>query len=351
MIAAPKTVPTRYFSLLLDIVARQGVDVSRLLALAKIDASRFEGSNGALAPRDVDALVEAAYTLTGREDLGFELGRTVKLNSHDLMGYAMLSCRDLDHFMQFTSRYYHFINALFAMKYRRGARQGEVTFNPVVAMPLATMHFALEAMAVSFQDQVQVLFRSDLAYEIRMGMSSPAHAARYAALAPVRFHFDDAAPPGIRVLFEGEMLDRPLPMPSPALVQQIEQRLHVLQRRPAPDGEWGPYIAMLLRETRGQQLTLTEIAQRLRISDRTIDRNLKKEGLSFRLLSQKVRLERAQDLLRQPDATLQQVSMELGFGDVANFSRAFRRDAGVTPKEYLQIFRNGGEEAVTVPRP
>lgn len=343
MIVAPKTVPARYFSLLLEHLARKGFESSNLLSVAKVDTARFEGSDGTLSLSEVEALLEAAGRLTGRTDLGFEVGRAINLNSHDLMGYAMLSCRDLDHFMQFTSRYYHFINALFTMKYARSSGKGVVTFSPVVTMSMRTMHFAIEAIAVSLQNQVQMLFRSDLSYEIHMGMPTPAHLARYAALAPVRFHFDDASPPGIRILFDSEQLDRPLPMPSPSVVQQIEQRLHLLQRRPGPDNEWGSYIAMLLRETRGQQLTLEEIAQSLRVSGRTIDRNLKKEGLSFRELARKVRLERAQELLRQPGTTVQQVAEELGYGEAGNFSRAFRRDAGVTPEAFRQSLRPGGE--------
>ena len=136
-------------------------------------------------------------------------------------------------------------------------------------------------------------------------------------------------------------------MPSPTVVQQIEQRLHVLQRRPVPGGEWGAYISMLLRETHGQQLTLEEIAQRMNISDRTIDRNLKKEGLNFRDLSQRVRLERAQEFLARPGATVHQVSIQLGFRDVANFARAFRRDAGVTPSEYQRTFRKLAQSSVS----
>lgn len=344
---ATKTVPARYLSLLLGRLATQGVDTARLLDLAKVEAARFERSDGVLEPNEVEALVEWAYRLTGRTDLGFELGQAIKLNSHDLMGYAMLSCRDLDHFMQFTSRYYHFIITLFTMKYARRSGLGEVVFSPAAVMPLRTMHFAIEAIAVSLHTQVRLLFGSEIAYDIHLGMPAPAHAMRYASLAPARFHFDEGALPGIRVVFDGELLNRPLPMPSPTVVQQIEQRLHVLQRRPVPGGEWGAYISMLLRETQGQQLTLEEIAQRMNVSDRTIDRNLKKEGLNFRDLSQRVRVERAQELLARPGATVQQVSLQLGFRDVANFARAFRRDAGVTPSEYQRNFRKLAQSSVS----
>ncbi len=69
---------------------------------------------------------------------------------------------------------------------------------------------------------------------------------------------------------------------------------------------------------------------------RTIDRHLKKENLQFRDLSQKVRFERACELLLEPSASIFGVALSLGFSEPANFSRAFRRVMGMTPGEYQQ---------------
>jgi len=331
MIPSPKAVPTRYFSLMLAMLATQGTDTTRLLDSAKIEASRFERDDGMLLPQEVEALIDAAQRLTGRTDLAFDAGHAIKLNSHDLLGYAMLSCRDVDQLLRLTSRYYHFINELFAMKYLRQAGHGEAVFSPVVAMPQQTMRFVMELIAVSVHGQLEMLLGPGVTYQVRMGMPAPAHHARYGALAPARFHFDAHALPGVTVLLDASLLDRPLPMAAPKVVEQVEERMQTLQRRPVPDAGWGEYVSMLLREAQGQQITLEEIAQRMNISARTVDRNLRKEHLTFRDLSQQVRLERARELLMQRGATVSRVAEQLGFSDAANFSRAFRRHAGVSP--------------------
>lgn len=336
MTASPKRAPTRYFSLLLGYLAAQGVDTARLLEVAQIEARRFEDSDGMLLPEEVESLIKAAYQLTGRTDLGFEVGRMIKLNSHDLLGYGMLSCKDLDHLLSFSSRYYHFINELFTMRYRRWPDRGEVVFSPVVAMPRNTMHFLMEAIAVSVENQFEMLFGADAIYDIRMGMPPPEHHARYAAPRQARYFFDESAVPAVTLLIDRYLLVRPLPMASLKVVAQVEERMQTLQRRPVPEAAWGEYITMLLRETQGQQVTLDDIARRMNISARTIDRNLKKENLQFRDLSQQVRFERARALLAQPGAAVSRVAEQLGFSDTANFSRAFRRYCGVTPSEFQQ---------------
>ena len=344
MTAAPKRFPTRYFSLMLGYLAAQSVDTTRLLAMAQIEASRFERGGGMLLPQEVQALIVAAYHLTGRTDLAFEVGRLIKLNSHDLMGYGMLSCRDLDHLLRFTSRYFHFHNELFTMRYRRWPERAEAVFSPVAAMPLKTMHFVMELIAVSIENQLRILFGSDTApYDIRIGMAPPAHHARYATLGPARFHFDERAMPAVTLVLDSALLDRPLPMAAPDVVEQVEERMQNLQRRPAPDTGWGEYITMLLRETQGQQVTLDDIARRMNISARTIDRNLKKEHLQFRELSQQVRFELARELLVQPGATVSRVAEQLGFSATPNFSRAFRNHTGVSPGEFQKQALSRGE--------
>lgn len=76
---------------------------------------------------------------------------------------------------------------------------------------------------------------------------------------------------------------------------------------------------------------MEDIARRLQVSVRTVERNLKKEGLQFRDLAQRVLMVRARDLLDEPGATVAQVAERLGFSDAANFSRAFRRCTGRSP--------------------
>lgn len=350
MTSFAKRVPARYFALLLASLEMQGVDTGRLLALAKLDAGRFGRSDGMLAPHEIESFVAAAYRLTGRTDLGFEIGRLIKVSSHDQLGYGMLSCRDLEHLLQLTSRYFHFIIELFTLRFRRTPDGGEAVFSPVAAMPLAAMRFTIEGIAVSVQNQFRLLLGPEgTAFDFYMGMPPPSHHARYLDLLPARFHFDERAMPGIVLRIDARLLELALPMASPQVVAQIEGRLRSLERRPVPDAGWGDYITMLLREAQGQPLTLDEIARRMNVSARTIDRNLKKEDLRFRDLSQQLRFERAREQLVQPGFTVARVAEDLGFSDAANFSRAFRRHCGLTPSEFQAKAAGEGEKLTPAP--
>jgi len=337
MTAVSKRIPTRYFLPLLDQLRRDHVDLEQVLRMAGLSAARFEARDAALQPAEVEAFIASARRLTGRSDLGFEAGRLIQQTMHDLLGYGMLSCRNLDEVMRLVVRHYHLMIETFHLRYRRaGAGAGEAVYTPATSMPLEALRFYLEMLAMAHYNQGRLFLGPDMpGYDITLSMTEPPHVARYRALAPVRFHFDPRALPGIRVVMGAEMLDRALPMANPRVVEDVDERCAVLgQRPPAGDEGWGDYVQMMMRQAHGELLTLDDLARHVQLSARTIDRHLKKEGLQFRDLAQQVRFERACELLGETSATVAQVAAELGFSDAANFSRAFRRVIGVAPGEY-----------------
>jgi AraC-like DNA-binding protein len=74
-----------------------------------------------------------------------------------------------------------------------------------------------------------------------------------------------------------------------------------------------------------------EIARRLGLSTRTLKRQLAAVGTTYSTLLDDFRKERAVTLLDRRDLTLDAVATELGYSDLANFTRACKRWTGKTP--------------------
>jgi AraC-like DNA-binding protein len=338
MTAPPKRVPARYLATLREVLDQRGADTVALLRMARLDPARFDDPAGQFLPDEMEAFITSARRLTGATDLGFEMGRHIKMTSHDILGLGMLSCRNWDDVLRLVSRHYHLMTETFALRYHRRGAIGEAVFTPTTALPLETLRFLCEAQAVAHWNQVQLMLgRNAPAFDTYLAMPVPPHVKRYDALAPARFHFDEHALPGLRVVMDADLLDMPQPLADSRLRQQIDERCEALGRRP-PTGDkgWGEFVTMMLRESQGTLVTLEDLARRVSVSGRTIDRHLKKENLQFRDLSQKVRFERACELLLEPSASIFGVALSLGFSEPANFSRAFRRVMGMTPGEFQQ---------------
>ena len=84
-----------------------------------------------------------------------------------------------------------------------------------------------------------------------------------------------------------------------------------------------------------QDLTLDDIAQRLAVSRRQLQRAFAEAGeTTFRTYVQRVRMARAAELLRDPSVPVNRVATAVGYRQPAQFAKAFRRHHGQPPSDY-----------------
>ena len=327
-------VPARYMALLFDHLERSGTSCGGLLDAAQ--QRNLNEPQARLAPTQLDALLRALANHTGRGDLAFELGRQIKLNSHDVLGYAMLSSQSTDHALRLVSRYFKLMTPTFTMQYQRCAGHAETRYLPVSAMSEASRWFQLEVLAVSYVVQVAALTQGRLGQcEIHLPMPEPAHAQRYRELGQVQVQFGTPSELGLRIVTDAQQFDRPLPMSDPRTQQQAEASCKVLLQEMQASNSWSDWVAMMLREAEDHQPTLEQLARIRNISARTLDRHLSREAVSFRDLAAAVRNTRALQMLDDGVASISQVAYRLGYTDQANFSRWFKRSNGISPSSYL----------------
>ena len=80
--------------------------------------------------------------------------------------------------------------------------------------------------------------------------------------------------------------------------------------------------------------TLSQTAQRLAMSGRTLQRRLAEAGLAYQALVEEARRDLATRLLRSSDYTLAEIAFLTGFSEQSTFTRAFKRWHAQTPRAY-----------------
>ncbi len=81
---------------------------------------------------------------------------------------------------------------------------------------------------------------------------------------------------------------------------------------------------------------ISDIARELSMGERTLQRQLKKSGTSFRVLVEQARTDLAEKYVRRSDLDLIDISFLLGFSDQTSFNRAFKRWFGESPNAFRQ---------------
>ena len=93
-------------------------------------------------------------------------------------------------------------------------------------------------------------------------------------------------------------------------------------------------LELIVRE-HASALTLSGVARRIATSDRQLQRALAEAGgTTFRDALTKARMDHARELLRgEPDTSVREVALRVGYEHPAQFAKAFRRYHGMTPTD------------------
>ena len=105
-----------------------------------------------------------------------------------------------------------------------------------------------------------------------------------------------------------------------------------------PIDEEGAFVNAV--ETTPELLRVDDLCERFDVAERTLQRVLRKRvGITPKWLIRRRRLQEAADRLRDADADLSGIAIELGYADQAHFTRDFRAATGLTPGRFAARFR------------
>jgi len=139
------------------------------------------------------------------------------------------------------------------------------------------------------------------------------------------------------LIFERRILDLPLEGAFPALHEQAqflaEQRLGKEARR---QGVAAEIEELITREPNLLALGVEDMADRLNLHPRTLQRRLKDEGDSYLHVQARMRHRLACQWLKQGDVSIDDISARLGFSDRRAFTAAFKRWEGATPSAWRE---------------
>jgi AraC-like DNA-binding protein len=94
-------------------------------------------------------------------------------------------------------------------------------------------------------------------------------------------------------------------------------------------------------------LSIDEVSDVLGIHRRALQRQLAAEHHTYSSILEETRSEMAAGLLEQTDASLSEIARSLGYSNLSNFNRAFRRWAAISPRAFREQRRATGRARST----
>jgi AraC-like DNA-binding protein len=337
--AREPSISIAYLQLMLEILAERGISSALLLEGVPLDPALLGDSQARMSPTQWTLLVMRAQALTQDAALGYEYGLRMRPTVHGVLGYAAMSAATLRQAQEISARYARVRQAGFTFELSEDADYGQLILRERQPIPVMRQFF-VENILLGVARATSVLLGRDLldipGLEICFDTPEPAYYSAWRKRLPT-MHFNQ---PVNRIQLPVEYLNlRPVmadPLASQGALALCERELAL-----AADQE-----ADICQKVRAE-LTVTDqgypdldqVARRLCMSSRTLKRKLQRHGTSFLLMLEEVRRSDAQRLLEHSSLSVQSVAIRLGYQNPANFSRAFSRWTGESPRAFRQRVR------------
>ena len=321
------TVSMGWVGTVLAAAERQGVARGALLAQAGIAPEELTAERW---PIDhITRLWRAAVHCTQDAGFGLKAGAGVGPASFNVVSYLLQSAPTLRAALALVQKYQRLISDGGRFQTITGPeacwvvyhpRQGALAFSPhqIEAVLAAVVVFARWVTGSALRPQRVQLSQA------RIG---PLAGYREVFQCPVDF---EQAFSG--VLLANAQLDAPLPQANAQLAQahhqQAAARLAALSRQDGLEQTLRVWIASQLQ---GQAPARAQAARALGLSERTLARRMRAEGLSYSALLDGVRRDAALQAVAQTTRALSDIALALGYAEPSVFTRAFRRWTGATP--------------------
>jgi hypothetical protein len=172
-------------------------------------------------------------------------------------------------------------------------------------------------------------------------------------LAPVQVDFTFAPPANIHVYemsfgspvffsqphtalhFPAEYLSLPVSNSDPGLRALLERQAQAsIAVLPQKESFIQALRTALLRGLQSGRAGSVGVAAMLNMSERTLFRRLNDQGLAFKHVLSQIRMQLAQEYLADARLTQSEIALLLGYSEQSAFSRAFKRETGMTPRQF-----------------
>jgi AraC-like DNA-binding protein len=328
-----------YLSTMINLLQEQGVNEHQLLRDTGVEPGTTRQAF-TLSASQMDAVCSNALALSGDTQFGLRVGSRINISSEGIFGYALMTSATVGDALKLLIRYSRAIMPSVHIEVQQHAGEVDIVAS-TVHLPSALARFYCDALYAAIVHSGSLLIGDNsVATRLELNYPEPPDSELHHKLfGPViRFNAQRCA-----MSFDERSLGIAISTANP-VAQEIFRRecdrLSELDRR---RGRVSERVQQLLLQAGSEFPTCAQVATQLHMSESTLQRRLAAEGCRYQQLLDEVRYRLANEYLSGTTLPVAEIANLLGFSDVTNFRRTFRRWSGARPSDVRrQAERQGG---------
>jgi AraC-like DNA-binding protein len=316
-----------------QVLARWNVTPSELFSGLGVTEGQLSDPAARLPFATFAKVSERARKLSSEPGLGFLLGLQMRVSIHGNLGMAAMTASTIREALEVAVRFVPTRTNLVALRLHEEGKTAAVFIEE--RWPLeSAQDVLLCALVVGIWQIGNALTGRSLTGDADFVFAEPSYFSRFAGFVPGQIRFSQ---PANRIVFDRSILDLPIGMADPiaqkVAQKQCEQALDAL-------GQEGQFVSRVRDLVRGGDdgfRSVTDVAKLMHVSERTLKRRLAGLGTSYSELLDEHRRDQALLMMAGSEVSIDEVALRLGYSDAANFTRAFRRWTGKSPRAHRKM--------------
>ena len=288
----------------------------------------------ALHPFDLDVMADLFDYVAHRTPEGFAIrcGHASKVRDFGIVGFSMMSMPTLRAAFEHWNRYCLVAGHPLVTTVVEEGDQWQMHFEPRRLMTADAERFCIEASIAAMEPIIEELTgEPSNTLRIELPFARPADTESYAVFrtANIQFGRPHAAFHGRR-----SAIDRAIPAQDGDLREMLNQQCANFLAILTHERPLSERLEDLMRETAGEIPSLDDMAAKLGMSRRSLQRELRAQDISYQQIVKQFRMRNALFLLGERRANIKMIAYMLGFKDVGSFRRAFHEWTGQSVGEW-----------------
>ena len=275
-----------------------------------------------------DILWEMAYKAEV-ELVAIKVASHTRLADFQSIGAAISSAANIEQAMQQMQRYPALVADILPLSIEESDDALTLNFEYDSALPLSP--FRLEAAALVAVRMVSELLPSPLRLErVLLSRPKPKDDTPWQRAFNAPVHWDH---PTIAVVISKAEAQRELLTSNAEVTSSYQMVMDGYLHQHQKNNPLAEIQRVIAAQLQNEELSLDQVAARLNLSRRQLQRTLQEAGTNFRDLHKSCRMRLAEQLL-QAGKSVKEVAYSIGYTDVSVFHRAFKKWRGETPSEF-----------------
>lgn len=272
--------------------------------------------------------------LTDNPMLGLLLGKSYQLESYGLLGYAFLSAPNLRHAMIVLRNYGPLTFTLFQVNFLVEDNKGILRLSPDIAVPDDLLNYYVDRDLTAAVTGGRGALRTPLEprhVQVMHGAQNQRDTYERHFHCSISFSAECS-----ELQLDASQLDVPMPLGDSETSSTCQQQCRLLLARMRAGSTFVDKVRAMILARPGYFPDIDYVAERLNMTSRTLRRRLAAEDSSYQDILAEVRYELAREYLATSTLPLEEISTMLGYSAPGNFSNAFKRWHGCSPREFRQ---------------